>query len=519
MSYNSLPNNLPNVLLILADQHRYDCVGYSNICHIRTPNLDKLAKEGVWFTNAYTPTPVCCPSRQSMLVGRRPETFGAFWNYTSGISVKSLSPDEYTWVKHIRENGYITAHIGKWNINPDYDPNYYGFDNYISDREYIDFRKEKYPEIKFSNGYFGEIDPVPVEDSHTHWLANKTIELIEQYDNKNKNSGDKSPWLISLNFTEPHLPCRPSEPFASMYNPSSIPMWPSFEENFENKPYIQRQQLLSWGIENFSWNDWAPIVSRYYGIISQMDDAIGRIMDKIDAMGLNDNTIIIYTTDHGDMCGSHRMMDKHYVLYDDIVKVPFIVRWPKKIKGGAKQENFICHSLDLPPTIIDIVELCKKVGTSGSGMSNSRVCDIEKQSNNNNNNNSSSNNNNGNNLKDRFQGRSLVPLLKSENVGNWRNFVVSTYNGQQFGLYSQRMIRTNNWKYIWNCTDIDELYNLDEDPYELNNLIKEADQNEKLNVMLKKLRMLLYEELLKDEDDLVVNNEWVKNQLVRQNKL
>jgi len=495
----------------MADQHRYDCVGYSNIWPIRTPNLDKLAEEGVWFTNAYTPTPVCCPARQSMLVGRRPETFGALWNYTFGMSVKSLNPDEYTWVKHIREKGYKTAHIGKWNINPDYNPNYYGFDYFIFDSEYSEFRKEKYPNIKFTKGYFGEIDPVPVEDSHTHWLANKTIELIEQFNEKNSNSEDKSPWMISLNFSEPHPPCRPSEPFASMYNPLFVPMWPSFDENFDSKPYIQKQQLLSWDIENFTWNDWAPIVARYYGIISQIDDAIGMILNKIDNIGLKDNTIIIYTTDHGDMCGSHRMMDKHYVLYDDIVKVPLIVRWPTKIKKGVKENNFVCHSLDLPPTIIDMVESCEKELAHDF---ENEICKGETC---NNTKNSSTNNKIQNNkMNPRFQGKSIVPLILDEKADNWRNFVVSTYNGQQFGLYSQRMIRTNNWKYIWNCTDIDEIYNLDDDPWELRNLIGESKHDRKISAVLKDLRLLLYEELVKDEDDLVMNNEWVKNQLVRQ---
>ena len=501
----NLPNEkLPNILLILADQHRYDCIGYSNTYPINTPNLDKLAKEGAWFTNAYTPLPVCCPSRQSMLNGRRPETFGALWNYTSGINVQALKQDEYTWVKDIRENGYRTAHIGKWNVNPEYGPTYYGFDDYVSDSEYNDFRKKQYPDIKFCNGYFGELDPIPLEDSHTHWLANKTIQMVERYNSKNANKNisfnntnnncynkNNQPWLISLDFTEPHLPCRPSEPFASMYNPSEIPTWPTFVDNFQNKPYIQKQQLNSWNIENYTWDDWAPIVARYYGVISQMDDAIGKVINKLDSLGLEDNTIVIYTADHGDMCGSHGMIDKHYVLYDDIVKVPFMVKWPKKIESGTIQNKFVCHSLDIAPTIIDIVKL---------------FCEQQAESTENNKNQDNENMGNRNN----FQGKSLLPLLMGKKVDDWRSFVVSTYNGQQFGLYTQRMIRTDTWKYIWNATDIDELYNLEDDPNELCNLIYDT----KYSSLLKKLRWLLYEELLKDKDSLIVGNEWIKNQLI-----
>ncbi|NSW91674.1 MAG: sulfatase-like hydrolase/transferase [Firmicutes bacterium] len=461
---------LPNILLILADQHRYDCIGYSNIYPIHTPNIDRLAEQGMWFTNAYTPIPVCCPARQSMLNGRRPETFGALWNYNNGLKVSTLSPNDYTWVKDIKEHVYRTGHVGKWSISPEYGPDYYGFDDYVSDAEYRDFRKDKYPCIKFTNGFFGEIDAALLEHSHTHWLADKTIQMMERY------AADSRPWLISLDFSEPHLPCRPSEPFACMYNPSAIPMWPSFEENFENKPYIQKQQLYSWNIENFTWDDWAPIVARYYGIISQMDDAIGKIINKLDLLGLAEDTVVIYTSDHGDMCGSHRMIDKHYVLYDDIVKVPLIVRWPSTVESGTVCSDFICHSLDIPPTILDVANI---------------------------------------NKKDFFQGKSLLPLLRGEMVNDWRNYAVSTYNGQQFGLYTQRMIRTKEWKYIWNTTDVDELYNLKDDPYELHNVIYDSQYKE----LVSELRYMLYKELIKDEDGLVIGNEWLKTQLIGGKKI
>lgn len=469
--------DLPNILLILADQHRYDCVGNSNIYPIDTPNIDKLAQQGMWFTNAYTPIPVCCPARQSMLNGRRPETFGALWNYNNGLKVSTLTPDDYTWVRDIKEHEYHTGHIGKWSINPEYSPYYFGFDDYVSDSEYNDFRKQEYPHIKFCNGFFGEVDSIPLKHSHTHWIADKAIQMMEQYtSNSNNNDNKQQPWLISIDFSEPHLPCRPSEPFAGMYDPLTIPIWPSFEENFNNKPYIQKQQLYSWGIENFTWSDWAPIVSRYYGIISQMDDAIGRIVDRLDSLGIANNTIVIYTADHGDMCGSHRMIDKHYVLYDDIVRVPLIVKWPGVIKPDAVCNEFICHSLDIPPTILDIA------GIMG---------------------------------KEFFQGTSLLPLLEKEKVDGWRKFAVSTYNGQQFGLYTQRMIRTKEWKYIWNTVDVDELYNLEEDPFELNNVIYDF----RYSGLIRELRHLLYNELVKDMDSLIVGNQWLKTQLIEGKKI
>src|SRR5690606_38806347 len=109
------------------------------------------------------------------------------------------------------------------------------------------------------------------------------------------------------------------------YRAEDIPPWGSFADTFENKPYIQRQQLLSWGMEDWTWDDWAPIVAGYFAIITQVDDAIGRVLDAVRAAGQESSTLVVLTTDHGDMAGGHRMMDKHHVFYEDVMRVPLIL--------------------------------------------------------------------------------------------------------------------------------------------------------------------------------------------------
>lgn len=460
----------PNILMILTDQQRYDCIGHSHDYPVKTPNIDKLADEGVWFSNAFTPIPVCCPARQSMFAGRRAETFGTLWNFNNGLKTGSLNPKDYNWIRDLKDNGYNTGHVGKWSISPEYTPKDFGFQEFISEKEYEVLRVEKYPEVKYQNGFFGEEDAIPILDSRTHFIANKSTEMLEGFRRKDE------PWLLCVDFPEPHLPCRPASIFSDMYKPEAIKPWRNFNETFKNKPYIQKQQLYSWGIESYNWEDWAPIVSRYYSMVSQVDDAIGILLSRLYKMGLSENTVVIYSADHGDMCGGHKMMDKHYVLYDDIVKVPLVIKWPNKIKAGMDCSKFVCHSLDIPPTILELAGLP---------------------------------------LKDFFQGKSLVPLLQGEEPLDWRKEVVSTYNGQQFGLYTQRMIRNTDWKYIWNTTDMDELYNLKEDPEELINVIYETDNKN----IIEDLRKKLYKELIKDEDDLVLNNEWIKTQLWKGKKI
>jgi arylsulfatase A-like enzyme len=459
----------PNLLFIMLDQLRYDCIGNSQEYPVLTPNIDRLALEGVSFANAYTPIPICCPSRQALLNGRRPETFGALWNFTSGLSIPALEPSEYAWPRELGKLSYNTVFLGKWDVHPEYTPLEYGYDSFTGYNEYQTMIKRLYPDVRYEAGFLGERNPIPLEHSQTHWLADKACASI------GKLTGKDEPWYIQLNFTEPHLPCRPSEKFADKYRPEDIPVWKGFGETFANKPYIQKQQLHSWGIQDYTWQEWAPIVARYYGIISQADEAIGKVLQALEQSGAEDNTVVVLTSDHGDMCGSHRMMDKHYVLYDDVVKVPLIIKYPGMAVRGHVCDQFVYNMLDLPPTILDLLQLP---------------------------------------APSFFSGRSLVSLLRNEAVSDWRTAVVSTYNGQQFGLYTQRMLRTDKWKYIWNTTDIDELYDLEQDPHELANVIYEPQNLELVRVY----RRLLYEQLLEEGDGLV-QNEWMRNQLLQSNKL
>ncbi len=457
----------PNILLIVSDQHRYDCVGSSKIYPVKTPHLDRLAAEGMRFSQAYTPIPLCCPARQSFLSGRRPESFGAICNYDF-LPVKGLEPDHYAWPKDLKEAGYHNAYAGKWHVHPQYDPTSYGYDEYFGDQDYKRIRQEKYPNVNlFANGFEGTTDPADLEDTQTYVTARKVSEWMDRY------TEEGVPWHIRLDFNEPHLPCCPAEPFASSVKAEDIPVWGSFDEDFRNKPYIQQQQLINWNVENYTWEDWAPVVARYYAVIAQMDDSIGRVLAHLDKLGIAEDTLVIYTSDHGDMCGGHRMMDKHYIMYDDVVKVPLLVRWPGTIRPGSECNRFVHHFLDLPPTLLEAT---------------------------------------GQLIPEFFHGRSLMPLWKEQNVDDWREEAVSTYNGQQFGLFTQRMIRTYRWKYVWNPTDVDELYDLEQDPHELRNAVGKEQHAE----TIKQLRYRLYVELEKTDDPIIVGNGWMQAQLTGQ---
>lgn len=467
----------PNILLIVADQHRYDCLGCSGSRYpVKTPNLDRLAGEGTFFERAFTPFPVCAPARQAMLTGRMPDSQGTLFNYDF-ISGIPLRPDEGYWPAKLADVGYRTAFVGKWHISKGYGAADFGYKDVYNLAEYNAYISEKYPEVEYVNGWFGETSPIPYEEAQPHYLACKVCSHIETYSENNQ------PWHIRLDLTVPHLPCRPSKPFSDMYGPQDAVPWEGFGDTFINKPYIQKQQLLNWGIEGKPWREWAQTAARYYAVISQIDDAVGMMLDALDNTGQAENTVVIYTSDHGDMCGSHGMMDKHYVLYDDVIRVPLIVKWPGMAKGVRSCE-FVSNCLDLPATIADMAGL----------------------------------------ELDRGHGASLVPLLtgckesSSNSISGQTaarpGYIVASANGQQFGLYTQRCIRTGKWKYIWNLTDRDELYDLDKDHGEINNLADEEGYSQPLTA----LRKLLYEELLRLEDPFVKAG-WLKRQLIEGKKL
>jgi arylsulfatase A-like enzyme len=455
----------PNILLIIADQHRWDAMGTSRRFCINTPNIDGLARDGAFFEHAFTPCPVCAPARQSLLSGLAPDSFGALWN-NDFIPTPTVRPDDGYFTAALGRSGYRCGLIGKWNSSTEFPPSAFGFSDHIGFEEYNKLLSTHYPALTYRNQWFGEPSPVALEDSKTHWMARQACGLMDQYTTQGK------PWMVRVDFTDPHLPCRPSQPFASMYDPDALEPWDSFGDTLEGKPYIQRQQLVNWGLEGLKWEDWKTSVAQYYGMVSQIDDAVGIMLGKLASLGQADDTIVIYTSDHGDLGGGHGMLDKHYVLYDDVTRVPFIIRHPPSAKAGVRVGEYVSNCLDLGATIGD---LCAVEVNPGHG-------------------------------------RSLAPLLRGE-LQPERDFSVSSSNGQQFGLYTQRCIRTADWLYVWNLTDVDELYSVPADPGQKHNLISDAA----LADTVADLRRHLHGELIRRNDPFAQTG-WLDCQLLEGKK-
>lgn len=458
--------NKPNLLMIHVDQQRYDCLGFTGHPLVKTPHLDRLRREGMSFCNAYSPIPLCCPARQTLLSGVMPEVHGGLWNYDSQV-ITGLTKDFPTWTESLKAQGFGMSYFGKWHVSSVLDPTDFGYDSYEPEpRPFQPENSVRRYEMPDNHvwPHTGLVSQLPLEESSTHRMTARAIETMKDFHGK----GD--PWHIRLDFSEPHLPCVPSEPFASLYDPEDILPWENFQEDFKGKPFIQSQQLKNWEIEGWTWKEWSRYMALYLGIISQYDDAVGLILSVLDDIGAAGNTVVVYTTDHGDAAGSHRMMDKHYVMYEEEVHVPLIVRWPGVVRKNSGCSDFVMNALDLGPTLLDLYSLP---------------------------------------VPDTFQGKSFLPQLKGKTQEDPWPAAFSSYHGQQFGLYDMRMIRDERYKYVYNPTDTDEFYDLQEDPGERHNLIG-SDKDIALGGAY---RRRIYETFHALDDRLMTQGPWIRNHL------
>ncbi len=254
----------------------------------------------------------------------------------------------------------------------------------------------------------------------------------------------KEKFFLNVNFWGPHAPYIIPDPYFSMYDDLEIQPWSNFEETFENKPAIQQDYLSYFGIQDFTWREWQRMVRACYGYATLIDDQIGRIIKTVKELGLYEDTAIIFTSDHGGMVGAHRLCDKGPYLYDEILRVPFIARIPDLTKEGTRNGNWI-YNYDLMPTFIDIA---------------------------------------GGRIADQLDASSILPVLRGTETRE--SVMFGEFYGHQVPT-SQRVVRTEKFKYIFNGSHIDELYDLELDASELTNVINDPEHKKALQELRERL--------------------------------
>ena len=464
---------LPNVLMIVTDQQRRDTVGAYGSTLCRTPNMDRIAREGMRFDRAYTPTGLCSPTRASFFAGTYPHTHEVLTNVSLHPIRNSLASAEDRLTPMLARHGYSLGYVGKWHVNDTQTPLDFGFHDYRSLGDYMAWRTaagHPVPEAMLDyTRQRADRDPAPVEASRPAWLCNQAIDLIDRY-----STSRERPFLIRLDFHGPHFPNVIPEPYFSMYPPAEIPPWTNANDDLANKPAIHRIKKLHWRTDQLSWADWQPLLSAYFGEITLIDAQVGRVLDHLEHTGLAQDTLVVWTTDHGDTAGSHGICNKDYTMYEEVYSVPLLVRWPGVAAPGSACDDYVMHFLDLHATLH---ALCGEAPLPGC------------------------------------HGQSLIPLLQRTKTVWPRDSAFAEFHGSHMGLYSLRLLRTPRHSYVYNPNDIDELYDNESDPAQLNNLANDPAARP----ILETLRRRMVEWMRDTQDHLF--NEWTVDWLTQDPEL
>ena len=429
---------LPNIVLIHSDQHRYDMIGSNGNRVVRTPNLDRLAAGGASFEHAFSTCPICTPARASLMTGAWPTTHRSLCIPTSDFW-QPARRELPVLTELIANAGYYVGMVGKYHQELEGGPTDHGVADYVPNGAYRSWCAEHgLPAPDRRMGLFGAVmDDRPPEASPVAFQADRVLDMLDAASADAASAGS-APFFIRWDPPEPHLPCHPPKRFLDMYDGRQIPPWPSFPDPLDGKPDPQRRQHTLWGTGGWGWERWEPFVRLYYAQVTELDHHIGRVMDRLDANGLSDDTLVIYSTDHGDFCGGHGLMDKHFSMYDDILRVPLVVRWPGRIAAGSRPDGFVSQEIDIARTILEAAGIA---------------------------------------APESFVGTDLV--AHAAGAVARRDDIFSQYFGTETGMYSSRMVRDRSWKYVWNPLHGDELYRVETDPGELVNFVEDpayADQ-------------------------------------------
>lgn len=451
-------NFRPNILWFCTDQQRFDTIrALGNKC-INTPNLDRLIKEGVTFTNAFTQSPVCTPSRACFLTGRYPKTTLARQNGND-----YFPSSERLITKMLADEGFDCGLAGKFHLSaaqgrvePRLDDGYkeyqWSHDPFpvwdVEDNRFLAWLKEKgksfkelypvNPENPDDIGWGMKDNPIypgfPTEYHQTTWCTEKAIDFIRKSKGK--------PWLMSINTFDPHHPFDPPQEYLDRYNPDDmqLPLYQPGE--LDNKPEFQRKDHLGayngQGISYANMSDYQhrQIVAAYYGMIELIDDSFGKILRALEETGQRDNTLIIFMSDHGEMLGDHGIFCKGPYFYDQLIHVPLILSWPKGFLKDVKI-NTMVELVDIVPTLLELM---------------------------------------GMEIPQGIQGKSFLPYCTDINyhAEHKESVYCEYYNALKSHKTYATMVRNKRYKIVvYHGMELGELYDLKKDPNEFENLWNE----------------------------------------------
>jgi len=424
---SSVSEKRPNILFIMTDQQFADAMSCTmGQAHLYTPAMDRLAANGMLFSRAYSPNPLCMPARNSIFTGRYPHETGVTKNaHPEG---GSLAAEFVCMGTYLKNAGYKTAYSGKWHLSLDEkDSNTHGF-------EILDRRKKLTP---------------PEADNYDARVSHAAVEFLKREHTQ--------PFLLVVSLMNPHNICEWARRLSgreqklscgeigSPPNASHLPPVPVNLEVPENEPdgmrFIRRGYQVPDGkfpVAKFTSEDWQKDRWGYYRMIEKVDGEIGKVMAALRATGEQDNTLVIFTSDHGDCAGAHRFNQKT-VFYEESARIPLIINWRGKT-AATPCDKLINTGIDILPTMLHAAKIKQP---------------------------------------SKLPGQSLLPLIMGQSVKGWREYLVSQNKMSQTGVVDGikpsmegRMVRSQQYKY---ClyefgTQREALYDMETDPLETRNI-------------------------------------------------
>jgi len=448
---SSRKQNKPNLLFIWTDEQRADTMAVYGNTKIHTPNLNKLARESIVFQNAYVTQPVCTPNRSAVMTGLWPHTSGCIKN---NIPLPSDIP---CLPELLNDPDYRTAYMGKWHLGDEIFAQH-GFEEWVSMEDgyakyYAEGRnrskRSEYHHFLIEKGYKPDNDNRfsrsfaarrPIEHCKPKFLEIKACEFLRRH--------YKEPFILYINFLEPHMPF--FGPLDNEHKPEEVSLPASFSDPLEeNEPLRYRLKRENCQQKYGSQEkDIRNLIARYWGLVTQVDRSVGAILETLDNLGLAENTIVVYTSDHGDMMGAHNMVEKG-VMYEEAVRIPWLMRIPQMRRQGCVIKGRVSQ-IDMVPTLLELM------GKQRAG---------------------------------RFPGRSLVPVIKGGKESYVHVYIEWNSNGDApkpkkgdanlaakevlkriKNENSRAVISPDGWKLCLSDVDKCQLFNLVKDPGETINL-------------------------------------------------
>lgn len=421
-----------NVLLILSDEHRPDTLSCAGHPHVETPNLDSMAANGVRFTDAYCPSPLCVPSRASFATGRYVHEIG-YWDNAAPYNGSPPS-----WGHHLSEHEVDQTTIGKLHFEPFVDD---GFDNQIltSHMESLDTFGLYRDPPKVRPGGRDRIERAgPIPDGEAWYNADSSDDICDEnrferaveWIERRGERDDNEPWLLSVNPLIPHFPLQVEQSYYDLYPEAEMDLPIDCPADDNHSALEQLRDHFNG--RNIDEETLRRARSAYYGLVTVLDDYIGDLLDALERTGQADNTLVIYTSDHGEVLGDHELWWK-CCMYEQSAGVPLVVRGPGVDEGRTVEDPV--SLLDVIPTMTDAL---------------------------------------GVPADPNWQGRSLLPVVTGEREPDTDRAVFSEYHAHGVSR-SFYMIRRGQYKYVHYLNGPDQMFDLNADPQELNNL---ADSSE-----------------------------------------